>query len=352
MRQTSLLPYLLGAGLAAGSVLACAEASAPLPAPEEVLLLVHRTGSLSLIRVNTPTVATPIPLGGMTPSPTSIAALDGIAVVPLGGEPSVAIVNLRQALVQALVPLPANSGATGAAIVDDSIAYVANPNLNSVTRINYLTGDTASVAVGQTPRAVVFTRGKLFVINANLTPAGDPAGPSWVSVVDPLTNRLATGVDSIPLPGPGNARYADVAQDGVLYIMNVGPDDGTTDSRLSLVDPVGRDELGNFKGFGNGAGAVSEGGSRLYVSSLSQGLMVFDLINRKVLRGAGSGVPIPGNSGVEVDRNGRIYALESGPCTAGAPGRLHILRSNLSESRAVDVAECPVAALMTEIPPP
>jgi hypothetical protein len=118
------------------------------------------------------------------------------------------------------------------------------------------------------------------------------------------------------------------------------------------VDPVGRDELGNFKGFGNAAGAIADnGGSRLLVSSVSQGLMVFDLLNRQLLRGAGSGIPIPDNTGVAVDDNGRIYALESGPCTAGAGGRLHILRRNLSESRVIDVGECPVAALITEIPP-
>jgi hypothetical protein len=353
MRQTGLVSLVLSATLVAGSVLACAEASDPLPAAEEVLLLVHRTtGSLSLIRISAPGAGTPIPLGGVTPSPTTVAALGGWAVVPLGDDPSVAVVNLRTARVERLVPLPANSGATGAAVVDDSIAYVGNPNLNTVTRVNYLTGDTASVAVGQTPRMVVFTRGKVFVINANLTPAGNPLGPSWVSVIDPETNRLATGVDSILLPGPGKATYADVAADGLLYVMNAGPSDGSTDSRLSLVDPVGRHELGNFNGFGNDAGAVADdGGTRLFVSSASQGLMVFDLIKRELLKGAGSGIPISENSGVAVDDNGRIYALESGSCTAGAAGRLHILRSNLTESRVMDVAECPVAALVTEVPP-
>jgi hypothetical protein len=353
MRQTGLVSFVLSASLAAGSLLACAEASPPLPAAEEVLLLVHRTtGILSLIRINSPGAGTPISLGGTTPSPTTVSALGGWAVVPLGDDPSVAVVNLRTATVARRVPLPANSGATGAAMVDDSIAYIANPKLNTVTRVNYLSGDTASVAVGQTPRGVVFTRGKVFVINANLTPAGNPIGPSWVSVIDPLTNRLATGADSILLPGPGNAGSGDVAADGLLYVMNAGPSDGATDSRLSLVDPVGRSELGNFNGFGNAAGAIADdGGTRLFVSSVSQGLMVFDLLKRQLIKGAGSGIPIPDNTGVAVDDGGRIYALESGPCTTGAAGRLHILRSNLSESRVIDVGECPVAALITEIPP-
>lgn len=347
MRQTSLVSFMLAAGL----MLGCAEASAPLPAAEEVLLLVHRTtGSLSLIHVNTPSVVTPIPLGGAAANPTSISALGGFAVVPMGDDDAVAVVNLRTLVVDRTVQLEANSGATGAAMVDDSIAYIANPNLNTVTRVNYLTGDTSSVEVGQTPKAVVFTRGKVFVVNANLNGAGNPVGPSWVSVVDPETNRLATGIDSILLPGPGNGISADVAGDGVIYIMNAG--DGTADSRLSLVDPVGREELGNFKGFGVSAGAVADnGGSRLFASSVSQGLMVFDLINRQVFRGAGNGIAIPQNTGVSVDGDGRIYALESGPCTGGASGKLHILRRSFSEIRAVDVPECPVAALVTEVPP-
>lgn len=341
---------LLGAATA---TLACAEASAPLPAAEEVLLLVHRTtGALSLIRVSTPTVVTPIPLGSATANPTTVAALAGHAVVPLGDDDAVAVVNLRTATVERTIGLPANSGATGAAIVDDSIAYVANPNRNTVTRVNYRSGDTASVAVGQTPRTVVFTRGKVFVVNANLNGSGDPVGPSWVSVVDPVTNRLATGVDSILLPGPGNGIAADVARDGVLYVMNAGPDDGTTDSRLSLVDPVGRKELGNFAGFGNSAGPVANnGGGLLYVSSPSQGLMVFDLVNRQVTRGAGNGIGIPDNSAVAVDNNGRIYALESGSCQAGVSGKLHVLRPSLTESRVVTVPECPVAVIVTEVQP-
>jgi hypothetical protein len=346
MRQTSLVSFMLATGL----VLGCAEASAPLPKAEEVLLLVHRTtGSVSLIHVNTPAVVTAIPLGGTAPNPTSISAMGGFAVVPMGDDDAVAVVNLRTLTVDRTIQLASNSGATGAAMVDDSIAYVANPNLNTVTRVNYLTGDTASVGVGKTPRAVVFTRGKVFVVNANLNGSGDPLGPSWVSVVDPETNHLATGIDSILLPGPGNGLSADVAPDGVIYIMNAG--DGVSDSRLSLVDPVGREELGNFKGFGTSAGPIADnGGGRLYVSSTSQGLMVFDLINRQVLRGAGNGITISENSGVSVDGDGRIYALEAGGC-AGANGKLHILRRTFSEIRTVDVSPCPVAALVTEIPP-
>ena len=89
------------------------------------------------------------------------------------------------------IPLPDNSGATGSAIVDDSIAYVGNPNLNTVSRVNYLTGATSEVPVGVYPQGLIFARGKVFVLNGNLDETFSPAGPSWITVVDPATNARA-----------------------------------------------------------------------------------------------------------------------------------------------------------------
>jgi hypothetical protein len=333
--------------------LACARASEPLPPAEEVVLVVNRDdATLQVIPVDAPASSTTIPLGGVNPSPVDVSAFNGVALVPLGRDDAAAVVDLKSGTVSRIVPLPAGSGASGSAIVDDSIGYVANPALNTITRINYLTGDTASVAVGTYPQAAVFTRGKLFVLNGNVV-AGTPAGPSWLSVVDPLTNRLASGVDSILMPGPGNAISGVVAQDGVLYVMNTGPADATTAGRLTLVDPVARSELGNFSGFGNAPGGVATNGTdRLYVSSRSEGLMIFDLLNRRVLRGAGNGVAVPENSAVAVDSRRRIYAVESGDCTGAGQGRIHILRPDLTEIRSVTAGRCAAAALVTEIPPP
>jgi hypothetical protein len=79
--------------------------------------------------------------------------------------------------------------------------------------------------------------------------------------------------------------------------------------------------------------------------------MVFDLQDRQVLRGEGNGVPIAGNSAVAVDSRGRIYAIEPGACTSGSSGTLHLLRSNLSESRALPLPGCPVGATIVQIQP-
>jgi hypothetical protein len=347
-RHPSLRPFSVALLL----TVACAEASAPLPPAEEVLLVVNSTeASLQVIPVDAPTSAIKIPLGGTTPTPVGVSARGGWAIVPMGLDNAVVVVDLTQGRVKLTIPLAANSGATGSVIIDDSIAYVANPGLNTVTRINYLSGDTASVDVGVYPQAVIAARGKVFVVDGNLVNF-TPAGASWLTVIDPATNQLASGVDSIPLPGPGNAGFVTLAADGLLYVMNTGPYDGVTAGRISTVDPVGRTELGSFGGFGTAPGPIATNGTdRLYVSSYSEGLMVYDLSAKQILNGAGDGVAIANNSAVAVDRDGRIYALETGPCTGGTPGTIHILRRDLSEIREVNAGECPVGAAITEIPP-
>jgi hypothetical protein len=350
MNRPFKLAGLLTAALFAG--IACADTVAPLPPAEEVLLAVNSTeSSLSVVPVKAPAGAVTIPLGGTTPAPVGVSAANGIAIVPMGLDNAVAVVDLKQGTVVRTIPLANNSGATGSAVVDDSIAYVANPNLNTVTRVNYLTGDTSSVDVGVYPQGVVFSRGKVFVLNGNLVNFA-PVGPSWITVIDPVTKARATGIDSIPLTGPGNAGFADEGADGILYVMNTGPYDGVTEGRLSLVDPVSRTELASFAGFGNTPGPIAAGNNRVYVSSYNEGLMVFDTDTRTVVRGAGNGLGITNNAAVVVDAEGRIYALESGPCAGGVPGKAHVLRTNLTEIRTIDLGECAVGATVTDVPPP
>lgn len=335
------LPVLLLLGAA------CADTTAPLPAPTEVLLVVNSTANtLSIVPVNAPATGTAIPLGGVSATPASVDAFDGTAIVPLGFDNSAAVVNLRTGAVDH-VTLPANSGATGVAVVNDSIAYVANPNLNSVTRINYRTHDTASVTVGVYPQAISYTRGKIFVLNGNLDSTYKPAGPSWLTVIDPLTNQVK---DSIGLPGPGNAQFATVGADGLLYVMNTGAF-GSGEGRLSIVDPVNKLEVGNFGGFGNAPGPVAASGNEVFIASYSEGLMEFATDTRTVVKGAGAGIAIPMNATVAADAEGRIYAIESGPCSGGTPGVAHVLRGDLTAAGTIALGECSVAALVTTVPP-
>src|ERR1051326_6656731 len=82
---------------------------------------------------------------------TTIAGREHAFVVPLGAADAVGVDLFFTCPPGALslcirpdyvLPLAPGSGATGVAIQDDSIAWVANPNLNTVTRLNYLSGDT------------------------------------------------------------------------------------------------------------------------------------------------------------------------------------------------------------------
>lgn len=340
------LPLVSLAGL---SLLAGCVATEPFPPPPaEVLVVVNRDAhALTLIPVAAPTTQTTVPLGSASPVPAGLAASEGIALVPLGDDDAVAVVDLAAGTVLDTYGLPANSGATGAAIVDDSIGYVANPGLNSVTRINYLTGDTASVAVGVRPLGIVFTRGRLFVINSNSDGAGDPLGESWITVIDPTTNAAATGIDSIPLPGPGNARHAAVGADGLLYIVSAG-DSGTGEGRLSIVNPVAREELASFGGFGNFPSSVAALGSRIFITNRSQGLMEFDGRSRTIVR-SGDPVPILGLVAVAVGVNNRIYSLYVGSCAA-ANASILIRGPDLNGLGSIEAGQCGVGLLLTPIP--
>jgi hypothetical protein len=333
---------------------ACAATSPSAPPPEEVLLAVNSTeASLSIVPVNQPSAAVKVPLGGTSPTPVGVSALNGIALVPMGFDNSVAVVDLKTAGVDRIVPLPANSGATGSAVIDDSIGYVANPNVNTVTRVNYLTGDTASVAVGVYPQNVIYLRGKLFVVNGNLV-AFAPAGPSWLTVIDPVTNKKTmSGPDSIALPGPGNAGFATPGgvNDPFFYVMNTGSY-FSGEGALSIIDPVtGKVDL-TVGGFGTGPGNVAtDGGHRLFISSYTEGMMEFNTDTRSTVLGAGHGIAIPSNSAVAVDSQGRIYAIDTGPCAGGVPGVAHVLRpDDLTQSGTITLGECPVGVVVTKIP--
>lgn len=329
--------------------LACAETAAPPPAPEEVVVVLNSSGAtLSLVPVAAPTQVSTIPLGASDVEPVSVATRGGTAIVPLRGRDAIAVVDLRAGQLVNTIALAAGSNVAGAALTSDSLAYVSNAGLHTVTRVNLATGDTASIAVGATPRQVTFTRGRLLVMNANLDSLGKPAGESWISVVDPAAGLAGEVIDSIALIGPGNAQFSTVASDGLVYVVQDG-DPSIEEGRLSVVDPVRRRELASFGGFGFGPGDLAaDGGDRLLISSRTEGLMEFDTAERAVVRGEGNGIPIPGNSGVAVDAQGRVYALEAG-CSDN--GVVHILRPDFTEIRTVPVGQCATQALLARVPP-
>jgi hypothetical protein len=117
------------------------------------------------------------------------------------------------------------------------------------------------------------------------------------------------------------------------------------------VDPVALTEVASFAGLGVGPQAVAASDERIFISSFAEGLLEFNADSNEVVRGAGEGVPIPSNAGVATDRDGRVYAIESGPCQGGAPGTAHVLDEDLEEVRTIPLGECPAGAVVVEIPP-
>src|SRR5213080_2587600 len=252
-----------------------------------------------------------------TASPRTIDGRGHVFVVPLGAADAVGISRFFTCPPGALacvrpdyvLPLAPGSGATGAAIQDDSIAWIANPNLNTVTRLNYVSGDTVSVPVGVYPQAVALVGTRVFVVNSNLV-GSTPAGPSWLTSFECCSVRTP---DSIPLTGT-NARFAVVGDDSILYVIASGHA-GAADGKLSIVDPQTRVEVAVLNGLGEspGAAAFHPAGSRLLVASATEGILEVNASIRVITRGPGNGVKPGGNgvSGLAIDLRGRVYAVDA-----------------------------------------
>src|SRR5713226_1542263 len=213
-----------------------------------------------------------------TATPRTIDGQGHVFVVPLGAADAVGVSLFFTCPPGALalcvrpdyvLPLPPGSGATGVAIQDDSIAWIANPNLNTVTRVNYFSGDTTSVPVGVNPQAVAIVGTRVFVVNSNFTGA-TPAAPSWLTSFDCCGVRTT---DSIPLTG-ADASFAVVGDDSLLYVIAAG-DAGRANGKLSIVDPVTRTEVAVLNGLGERPGAMAfhPTGSRLLIASRTEGIL-------------------------------------------------------------------------------
>jgi len=91
-------------------------------------------------------------------------------------------------------------------------------------------------------------------------------------------------------------------------------------------------------------------GERVMVASRTEGLMEFNTRTRTVVRGAGSGLPLTGNTGVAIDSHGQIYGIEAGACTATPNGRARVFRSDLTEAQPIPLGLCAGGATTTLIP--
>ena len=315
-----------------------------------LVIAVVNTGSNSLSFVNATSFTSGL-VAGLTPptgTPATLDARGSLVLVPMGAANALRVYSFGTLSGPTIIALPTNSGATGVAIRSDSFAYVANPNLNSVTRVNYRTGDTLpQTAVGAAPQALVLVGTRIFVVNSN-APGGTPAGPSWLTSFDCCT---FTTKDSIPLTG-ANARTATLGSDGLLYIVLAGTP-GAADGKLSIVDPATRREVAVLNGLGESPGpAVYHPSGRLLIASATEGILEVNTLTRSVARGPGNGIKPSGDGivGLAVDPRGRVYAVAPGACVA--PGKVHVLSAPPDYRRltTVTVGVCPAAAALAAVP--
>ncbi|HYH78393.1 MAG TPA: hypothetical protein VEX86_01305 [Longimicrobium sp.] len=285
---------------------------------------------------------------GAQGTPVNAAARGAFAVVPLGIYPFASVLDLRTATVAHTVALPANSGATGAAFLNDSIAFVGNSARNSVTPVNVRRGTAgAEVAVGTFPQALVEGNGAVYVLNANLVNFA-PAGPGSVSVIGPTGTVTAT----IPLTGINPA--AGVAVGIRLVVINSGRF-GQNDGTLSIVNLVTGVEEINVPGFGEFPGSVAVGPDGLiYVGVYGKGILVWNPNNGQFVRGLANPL-VPGGSppvsALAFDYAGRLHTLNPGDCGPNTPGKeFGLTGTYTSVERTITTGICPFSISFATLP--
>lgn len=301
--------------------------------------------TLSLFSVDSAQNATSVGLGP-DGSPVTVAARRQFAIVPMGVFPAAVVVNLSQRSVAHSIALPANSGATGAAFLNDSIALVASPNLNNVTPINVLRGTSGTaISVGGYPQFIIASGDTAFVLNAELGPNFNPVRNGRVSVI---TGSPARVVATIDLSGT-NPGSATIGRDGLLYVLNSGSF-GQADGSVSVIDRRTLRELRHETGFGDFPGAIAAGGDgRLYIAAFAYGVVVWDPAARSFVRGLQAAVQ-PGGigsaSGVGADGSGRIYSLKP---DCRNPSSAFRLTNAFAVEREINVGICPITITFTRL---
>ena len=336
--------------LAAFALIACDDAGTDPPDPGAARLGVVLGSvdlSLTVFPLDTPDVTRTVGVGP-DGTPVSFDLRDGLAIVPLGTVPAAAVVDVVAGSLLRTIPLPTGSGATGAAFLNDSVAYVGNPGLGSVSPVNVNAGTaSAEIAVGVYPAAVSVVDGTVWVVDANLVNFS-PAGPGALVGLDPAMGSVT---DSIALSGtnPGSMVVGD---DGSFYVLHSG-NFGAGDGSLSVVDPGAGMEEAHHTGFGDFPGALAWGADgNLWVSSFSYGIAIWNPSSETFLVPPDSAVT-PGGvasaSGVAIDLDGAPWTLEP---ECGAPG--HAFRLDATSRAVTDsviAGVCPIHVRFESVDP-
>jgi hypothetical protein len=349
MQQNRFLRRMLALGAAAGVALfaACSDDSTGPDIAERLVVVVNSVdNTLSLIpRDGDANVTVRTVSLAAQGTPVDLAVRGATAVVPLGTYPFAAVVDLRTATVARTVALPANSGATGVAFLNDTLALVANPNLNTVSPINPATGAVrAQIAVGRFPQAIVASQIRAYVLNSNLVNF-TPAGPGSVTVLD---GNLAV-TKTIPLTGVNPA--AGVIVGNRLYVLNSG-NFGSASGSLSVIDLVTLTEIQHVTGFGSFPTTLAAGpGPILYVGGYGLGVFAYDPSSGTFPIPLANAIKPNGSTAIadiDIDNAGRLHVADQGACSD--KGTLYRLTTPTSVDRVIRTGTCPVGFAFADIP--
>jgi hypothetical protein len=347
MIEHRLVRHLAGlAALAALSLSSACERNPALPDGDLRAAVVVNSvdATLSIVPLEEGGTARTVGLAQAASSPVDLAVRGNVAVVPLGIYPFAAVVDLATGVVTYRVPLPANSGATGVAFVNDSIALVANPGRNSVSPVNVRRGQAgAEIGVGVYPQAIVAGNGATFVINSNLVSFA-PAGPGSVTVLNPALGVVKT----IQLSGVNPAAGAVVGDR--LYVLHSG-NFGQSNGSLSVVNLQTLTEESHHTGFGAFPSSLEASGNGvLYVGGFGYGITAWNTATRQFVIPPSSALKPNGVADVGdlvVDESGQLFFTAPGSCTQ--PGRLYLVGSSGALAGEAQTGVCPVGVELANI---
>ncbi|HEX8393996.1 MAG TPA: hypothetical protein VF665_16755 [Longimicrobium sp.] len=315
------------------------------PRLKERLVVVVNSEDRTLSLIQRDGAGAPRTVGlGAQGTPVDLAVLGNTAVVPMGTYPFAAVVDLTAGVVRHNVPLPANSGATGVAFLNDTLAMVANPGRNSVSTVRTVSGTSGpEIAVGVYPQAIVVAQNQVFVINANLVNF-TPAGNGSVTVL----NSSLVPTRTIPLSGINPS--AAVARGNLLYVLNSGRF-GQQGGSLSIIDMTTLVEVDHRTGFGAFPTALEAGGgSDLYIGGYGLGVFVYDVATHSFPVSQANSFKPNGSaivSDIAFDPEGRLLITDSRDCVE--QGYLYRLVGPNALDGTVRTGVCPVGIAFTDI---
>jgi hypothetical protein len=314
---------------------------------EEVAVVVNSVdNTLSIVPLEEGGGARTVGLASAASSPVDLAVRGATAVVPLGIYPFAAVVDLRTATVTHRVALPANSGATGVAFLNDTVALVSNPGRNTISPVRVRSGQAgAEVAVGVYPEGIIVQGGRVFVLNRNLVNFA-PAGPGSITVL----NSALGAVKTIQLSGLNPA--SGVVMNNRLYVINSGRF-GQASGSLSVINLQSLTEEAHYTGFGQFPRSITgyENSGLLYIGGFGYGLTVWDTNSRQFIVSPSSPVKPGGVTDVGdvlSDDNGGLFITAPGSCAD--VGKLIQIGRSGNVTRQVSTGTCPLGIALTEIP--